>query len=192
MNAEYDDQDGLRARSEQAIGELAQVLLDSNVLENAVAAAFGAREKALEAQQAAMSALNLPSAGDVERLERRLRSLSQRLEEVEDQIDRLSRDLGDIRRQSAAEKARRSRRLTLDLRLRVWPGRPARPASRPLQGPPSKNGCRAAFSATISKAAASMSERASAGQQRRGLHVGGERRRPAAIARSGGRRSWRR
>lgn len=100
---EYDP-DGLRARSEQAIGELAQALLDSNVLENAVAAAFGAREKALEAQQAAMSALNLPSAGDVERLERRVRSLSQRLEEVEDQIDRVARDVSEIRRQIAAEK----------------------------------------------------------------------------------------
>jgi len=104
LSMDQEDQDGLRARSEQAIGELAQVLLDSNVLENAVAAAFGAREKALEAQQAAMSALNLPSAGDVERLERRLRSLSQRLEEVEDQVDRVSRDLGDIRRQIAAER----------------------------------------------------------------------------------------
>lgn len=97
-NADYDDQEGLRARSEQAIGEFAQALLDSNVLENAVAAAFGAREKALDAQHAAMSALNLPSAGDLERLERRVRSLSQRLEEVEDQIDRVSRDLGDVRR----------------------------------------------------------------------------------------------
>jgi uncharacterized protein Yka (UPF0111/DUF47 family) len=97
-NADYDDQEGLRARSEQAIGEFAQALLDSQVLENAVAAAFGAREKALDAQHAAMSALNLPSAGDLERLERRVRSLSQRLEEVEDQIDRVSRDLGDIRR----------------------------------------------------------------------------------------------
>jgi glycosyltransferase A (GT-A) superfamily protein (DUF2064 family) len=101
---EYDDPDGLRARSEQAIGELAQALLDSNVLENAVAAAFGAREKALEAQQAAMSALNLPSAGDVERLERRVRSLSQRLEEVEDQVDRAARDVSEIRRQIVAEK----------------------------------------------------------------------------------------
>ncbi len=101
---EYDDPDGLRARSEQAIGEFAQALLDSQVLENALAAAFGAREKAVEAQHAAMSALNLPSAGDVERLERRLRSLSQRLEEVEDQVDRVARDIGDIRRQLAADK----------------------------------------------------------------------------------------
>jgi chromosome segregation ATPase len=100
MSTENEDQDGLRARSEQAIGELAQALLDSQVLENALAAAFGAREKAIEAQQAAMSALNLPSAGEVERLERRLRSLSQRLEEAEDQIDRLDREVGELRRQS--------------------------------------------------------------------------------------------
>jgi glycosyltransferase A (GT-A) superfamily protein (DUF2064 family) len=91
MSVEDHDPEGLRARSEQAIGELAQALLDSQVLENAVAAAFGAREKAVEAQQAAMAALNLPSAGDVERLERRLRSVSQRLEEVEDELDRLRR-----------------------------------------------------------------------------------------------------
>lgn len=109
LSMEYDDPDGLRARSEQAIGELAQALLDSQVLENAVAAAFGAREKALEAQQAAMAALNLPSAGDVERLERRLRSFSQRLEEVEDQIDRVVRDVGEIRRQVAAEARQSSK-----------------------------------------------------------------------------------
>jgi chromosome segregation ATPase len=98
MTVDYDEQDGLRARSEQALGELAQAVLDNPTLHNALSAAFGAREKALEAQQAAMSALNLPSAGDVERLERRLRSFSQRLEEVEEQIDEISRDLAEIRR----------------------------------------------------------------------------------------------
>lgn len=96
----HDDQEGLRARSEQALGELAQALLDSNVLENAVHAAFGAREKALEAQQAAMAALNLPAATDVERLERRIRSLSRRLEEVEDELDRVNRELSAKKRAS--------------------------------------------------------------------------------------------
>jgi hypothetical protein len=100
---EHEDQESLKARSEQAIGELAQALLDSQVLENALSAAFGAREKALEAQQAAMAALNLPSASDVERLGRRLRSLSQRLEEVEDQLDRIDADVGKLRRQLASE-----------------------------------------------------------------------------------------
>jgi chromosome segregation ATPase len=103
---DQDDQDGLRARSEQAIGELAQALIDNPTLHNAVAAAFGAREKAIEAQQAAMSALNLSSATDLERLERRLRSFSQRLEDVEEQIDDLSREIGGLRRQLAKKKTK--------------------------------------------------------------------------------------
>jgi glycosyltransferase A (GT-A) superfamily protein (DUF2064 family) len=100
MSDSVEDHESLRARSEQAIGELAQALLDSQMLENAVAAAFGAREKALEAQHAAMAALNLPSAGDVERLERRLRSLSQRLDEIEDLVDGMARDVNTLRRQA--------------------------------------------------------------------------------------------
>ncbi len=100
MALEDEDQESLRARSEQAIGELAQALLDSQVLENGLSAVFGAREKAVEAQQAAMAALNLPSAGELERLERRLRSFSHRLEDVEDEIDRLSREIGLLRREA--------------------------------------------------------------------------------------------
>jgi chromosome segregation ATPase len=101
VTLEEDEQDGLRARSEQAIGELAQALIDNPTLHNAISAAFGARERAIEAQQAAMSALNLSSATDLERLERRLRSFSQRLEDVEEQLDQISRDLGAIRREAA-------------------------------------------------------------------------------------------
>jgi glycosyltransferase A (GT-A) superfamily protein (DUF2064 family) len=114
MAAEHDEEDSLRARSEQAIGELAQALLDSQILENALAAAFGAREKAVEAQQAAMAALNLSSATDLERLERRLRSLSRRLEEVEDQVDRVERDVGELRRHLAPQKSGRSSRSAKD------------------------------------------------------------------------------
>jgi chromosome segregation ATPase len=100
--------DGLRARSEQAIGEIAQALIDSPTLHSALQAAFGARDRALEAQQAAFGALNLPSAGDVERLERRVRSLSQRLEDAEEQIDDLNREIGALRRKVAA-KAEKSK-----------------------------------------------------------------------------------
>ncbi|HEY0317874.1 MAG TPA: hypothetical protein VGC49_06225 [Solirubrobacterales bacterium] len=107
MSYDDDEQDGLRARSEQAIGEIAQALIDNPTLHNAISAAFGAREKAIEAQQAAMSALNLPSATDVERLERRLRSFSQRLEEVEEQLDEVSRELGAIRRQIAKKDTKK-------------------------------------------------------------------------------------
>jgi len=109
VSFEQDEQDGLRARSEQAIGELAQALIDNPTLHNAISAAFGAREKAIEAQQAAMGALNLSSATDLERLERRLRSFSQRLEDVEEQIDDLSREIGAIRRQSARKPAKKAK-----------------------------------------------------------------------------------
>jgi chromosome segregation ATPase len=104
LSFEEDEQDGLRARAEQALGELAQALIDNPTLHDAVTAALGAREKALEAQQAALSALNLPSATDVERLERRLRSFSQRLEDVEEAIDDISREIGALRRESAKKK----------------------------------------------------------------------------------------
>jgi chromosome segregation ATPase len=108
LTVEDYEQDGLRARAEQALGELAQALIDNPTLHDAVTAALGAREKALEAQQAAMSALNLPSATDVERLERRLRSFSQRLEDVEEAIDDLSRELGSLRRENAAKAPKKA------------------------------------------------------------------------------------
>lgn len=98
MSAAPDDQESLRARSEHLIAELAQAMLDSPTLESALAAALGAREKAAEAQQALLAALNLPSASDIERLERRLRSISQRLEDIEDQVDRVADDIAGLRR----------------------------------------------------------------------------------------------
>ena len=106
-NGFKDEQDVLRARSEQALGELAQALIDNPTLHDAITAALGAREKAVEAQHAAMSALNLSSATDLERLERRLRSFSQRLEDVEEAIDDLSRELGALRRESARKKSKK-------------------------------------------------------------------------------------
>lgn len=99
MNDDDTSADGLRSRGEQAVGDLAQALLENPVLNNALSAAFGARERALGAQHAAMGILNLPMASEVERLERRLRSLSQRLEAVEEQIDRVARDVSAIRRE---------------------------------------------------------------------------------------------
>jgi chromosome segregation ATPase len=84
---------GLRDRvvkeGEEAIGKLAQELLDNPVVSGALSAAFETRERAMRAQELAMGALNLPSASDLERLTRRLRSISQRLEGIEDGLDRL-------------------------------------------------------------------------------------------------------
>ena len=85
--------EGIRSRltrqGEDALGKLAQDLLENPLINGAITRAFEAREKAAAAQEVAMGALNLPSAGDVERLTRRVRSVSQRLEGLEDGLDRL-------------------------------------------------------------------------------------------------------
>jgi hypothetical protein len=79
----------LSRQGEEALGRVAEELVANPVVNGAIARAFEAREKALQAQEAALGALNLPSAADIERVTRRLRSLSQRLEGIEDAIDRL-------------------------------------------------------------------------------------------------------
>ena len=91
---------GLRGRvtrqSEEAIGKLAQDLLENPIVSGALSAAFETRERAMKAQEAALGALNLPSASDLERLTRRLRSVSQRLEALEDGLDRVEHRVGDL------------------------------------------------------------------------------------------------
>ena len=88
--------DKIASGTEDALGKLAQDLLDNPLVHGAITRAFGAREKASQAQEVAMGALNIPSAADIERLTRRLRSVSQRLEGIEDGVDRLDRSLGEI------------------------------------------------------------------------------------------------
>jgi predicted nucleic acid-binding Zn-ribbon protein len=87
------DDTGFRERlarqGEDALGRLAQDLLENPLINGAIARAFEAREKAAQAQEVAYGALNIPSAADMERLTRRVRSLSQRLEGIEDGVDRL-------------------------------------------------------------------------------------------------------
>jgi DNA repair ATPase RecN len=87
------EQASLRRRlaggAEDAIGRLADDLLENQMINSALSRAFSAREKVAQAQQSAMDALNLPSASELEKLGRRLRSISQRLEEVEDAVDRI-------------------------------------------------------------------------------------------------------
>jgi chromosome segregation ATPase len=89
----------LSRQGEEALGKIAEELIANPVVNGAISRAFDAREKAVQAQEAAMGALNLPSAADIERVTRRLRSLSQRLEGIEDAIDRLEERLAALGRQ---------------------------------------------------------------------------------------------
>jgi len=90
---------GLRARGEEALGDLAQALMDNPLFGQALTTALGAGERAAQAQRSAMGALNIPAASDLERLEQRLRSLSNRLEAVEDHLDEAMDELAALRRQ---------------------------------------------------------------------------------------------
>jgi phage tail tape-measure protein len=92
---------GLRARGEEALGDLAQALLDNPLFGQALSRALGAGERAAAAQRTAMGALNIPPASEVERLQQRLRSLSARLDDVEDRLDDLIDELAAMRRRTA-------------------------------------------------------------------------------------------
>jgi chromosome segregation ATPase len=101
----------LSRQGEEALGKVAEELIANPVVNGAIARAFEAREKAVQAQEAALGALNLPSAADIERVTRRLRSLSQRLEGIEDAIDRLEDRVG------AASGGRTDRLAPVEARL---------------------------------------------------------------------------
>ncbi|HEY8867539.1 MAG TPA: hypothetical protein VIM22_11425 [Solirubrobacteraceae bacterium] len=88
--------DRLTRQGEDAIGKLAQDMLENPLINGALTRAFETREKAAQAQEMAMGALNIPSASDVERLTRRVRSVSQRLEGIEDGVDRLDDHVKDL------------------------------------------------------------------------------------------------
>lgn len=83
----------LARQGEETLGKLAQDLLENPFVASALTRAFEARERAVQVQETAMGALNLPSAADVERLTRRIRSVAQRLEGIEDALDRVDRRL---------------------------------------------------------------------------------------------------
>lgn len=97
-----EEQSGLREKlsrqGEEALARIAEELVGNPLVNAALGRALGAREKAVQAQEAAMGALNIPSAADIERLTRRLRSVSQRLEAIEDAVDGLDERLEDVGR----------------------------------------------------------------------------------------------
>jgi hypothetical protein len=88
---------GLRERltdgAEDKLGKALADLIENPLVSGTIDRAFDARDRAAQAQELAFNALNLPTAADIERLTRRLRSVSQRLEGIEDGVHRLNRAL---------------------------------------------------------------------------------------------------
>jgi hypothetical protein len=97
--------DGIRgrlgARGEEAISDIAQILVENPLLNQALQAAFGARDLAQSATTTAIKGVGVGTSADVERLTRRLRSISDRLEEVEDKIDDLVDEVSELRNSRA-------------------------------------------------------------------------------------------
>src|ERR1035438_1049934 len=83
----------LSGTTEERLGRALSDLLENPLLTGAIGRAFDAREKAAQAQEVAMGALNIPSAADIERLTLRVRAVSHRLEGIEDGMHRLDRAL---------------------------------------------------------------------------------------------------
>jgi hypothetical protein len=89
----------ISAHGEGALGELAQFLVENPWMNQALQVAFGARERASQAGASAIRNLNLPTGHDVDRLARRLRAVSERLDALEDTVDQLNRELAALRRE---------------------------------------------------------------------------------------------
>jgi hypothetical protein len=126
--------DRFSGTTEERLGRALSDLLENPLLTGAIGRAFDAREKASQAQEVAMGALNIPSAADIERLTRRLRSVSHRLEGIEDGVDQLNRAFspaGVEARLSAIEEQLQalSGRLGEIAKPQPAPARPAKKAS---------------------------------------------------------------
>ncbi len=128
----------LSENTEERLGKALSDLLDNPLITGAIGRAFDAREKASQAQEVAMGALNIPSAADIERLTRRLRSVSHRLEGIEDGVHRLDRALspGAVESRLTAIEDQLSR---LTSRLGSEAARPARAAAAATKATRSKS-----------------------------------------------------
>jgi hypothetical protein len=161
--------DRLGANTDDRLGRALSELLESPLLTGAIGRAFDAREKAAQAQEVALGALNIPSAADIERLTRRLRSVSHRLEAIEDGVDRLDRALSP----SGIE----ARLAAVESQLRTLTARVEELVARPAGG--------ARTDGAADKKASSRSAKASTAP-RQGGRAKGARRKVAAPAAGGG------
>src|SRR4051794_22965213 len=90
--------DKLARSSEDAIGKLAQDLLENPLVNSAISRAFGARARGVQAQERSRGPLTTPSPAAVGRLARRLRAVARRLEGTEEGVDRLDQRLEALNR----------------------------------------------------------------------------------------------
>jgi hypothetical protein len=136
--------------TEERLGKALSDLLENPLLTGAIGRAFDAREKAAQAQEVALSALNIPSAADIERLTRRLRSVSHRLEGIEDGVDRIDRGFSP-----SGVEARLS---AIEEQLRALSNKLDEPPAAPARKAPTAAKARSAANANTSKSSAAAAQ----------------------------------
>lgn len=94
--AQDDESDG--------IGGIVDELASTRLVGDALTRIVDAGEKAFRAQQSALSALGLPSGSQFESLTLRVRTIFHRLEELEDEIDRLSARVAALESKAAPKR----------------------------------------------------------------------------------------
>jgi hypothetical protein len=156
----------LGGSTEDRLGRALSDLLENPLLTGAIGRAFDAREKAAQAQEVAMGALNIPSAADIERLTRRLRSVSYRLEGIEDGVGRLDRALatdGVEARLTAIEEQLEALAHKLDSSHEREPRQSSSPASRASAASPGARKAGRAVRASRAKPKPAAPRKAAAG-----------------------------
>ncbi|RHW24771.1 hypothetical protein D0Z08_22630 [Nocardioides immobilis] len=71
------------------VRSILEPLVDQPVAQRLLSEASAMRDRTLRAQEAALGALNLPTAADLAKLERRLKSLTDAVARLDDHLDRL-------------------------------------------------------------------------------------------------------
>jgi hypothetical protein len=154
----------LTTGTEDKLGRALADLLDNPLVTGTIGRAFDARERAVQAHELALSALNIPTAADIERLTRRLRSVSQRLEGIEDGVHRINRALtdGSVERRLAAMEEQLK---VLSSKLSGVAGSSAEPAPPRARTAPSAARASAAAKTTAAAKASSAAKTTSAAKK---------------------------
>jgi hypothetical protein len=112
------------ADADEGIGGIVDEIASSWIVGDALTRLVDTGERVVRAQQSAFSALGLPSGSQFESLTLRVRTLFHRIEELEDDLDRVERRVAAL--ESAAAPAPKSK------------PKPRAAAKKPVAGSPAK------------------------------------------------------
>jgi hypothetical protein len=88
----------------EGIGGIVDELASSWLVGDALTRVVDVGERVVHAQQTALSALGLPSGSQFESLTLRVRTIFHRIEELEDELDRVTDRVAALEKQLAAKK----------------------------------------------------------------------------------------